>query len=96
MDECEIRNIIDKTVPEAVERTLTTLGFDVSNPIEIQKDVTSLRRIRIDSENDEVKKDQFFIRELRNNISIAKKRVIQLTVGGITLAILSTIATSYL
>lgn len=96
MNDCEIKRVVDETVPIAVHSTLTTLGFDVSNPIETQKDIISLRELRVEKDDDETQKDKFFIRELRNNWSTFKKRVIQVGAGAIALAVFTSFATSFL
>lgn len=42
MTEAEVKKIVSETVKE----TLTSLGFDMSNPLEVQKDQAHLRRWR--------------------------------------------------
>ena len=47
MTEYEIRKI----VAETVEQTLTRLGVDASDPIEVQKDMAHMRRWRLTVES---------------------------------------------
>lgn len=41
-----IKEVIEGTVEESVQQTLTTLGFNLDDPIEIQKDMAHLREWR--------------------------------------------------
>ena len=38
----------EELVEKTVHKTLTTIGFDLSEPIELQKDMAHLRDIRLD------------------------------------------------
>lgn len=46
MNEQEIVKIATVAAKESTRETLTTLGFDLSRPIEVQKDVAHMRRTR--------------------------------------------------
>ncbi len=45
-----LRDAVDKTFPEMLDRTFTKLGIDPSEPIEAQKDAAFLRKIRLRTE----------------------------------------------
>ena len=46
MTELNIHGIVEESSSKAVRKTLTELGFDVHNPIEVQKDAAALRSWR--------------------------------------------------
>lgn len=46
MDEAEIKKIIEDAVAKGVRDAMVPLGFDISNPLEMQKDMQHLREWR--------------------------------------------------
>ncbi len=55
----------DHEVKKVVEETLTTLGFDIKNPIEVQKDIASLRELRKFIASEDTQADLVHLRKWR-------------------------------
>lgn len=55
----------EQAADKAVARMLVALGIDASNPLEMQKDLASLRELRRVMDGDEYIKDQLHLREWR-------------------------------
>lgn len=72
---------------EAVRDTLTTLGLDVSDPLEVQKDMASLREMRLLLKSEDFQKDLAQIRALRTSGSFirtaAGKSIITIVITGV-------------
>ena len=72
---------------QAVDDTLTKLGLDVSDPLEVQKDMAALRDMRLLLKNEEFQKDLAQIRALRTSGNFIRsttgKAVITVAVTGL-------------
>lgn len=65
----------------AVRETLLALGFDVNDPLEVQKDMATLRDIRLRVADSEFKKDMAALREWRETMDSAKARGVAAILG---------------
>ena len=69
MDQKElIESIAHKAAQEAVNRTLTSIGVDPSNPIEAQEHFHSMRRIHEMMKEDGFAEDLAFARKMRTAV----------------------------
>lgn len=70
-DDPNVRRMVEEAArlaaKEAVQDTLTTLGLDVSDPLEVQKDMAALRDMRLLLKNEEFQADLAQIRALRTS-----------------------------
>lgn len=65
MERHELENLVEEASQRAVMQTLTSLGFDVSNPLNAQGQMAALRVLAHRIDDDALLKDAEFIRRLR-------------------------------
>ena len=80
-----VEEVAKLAAKEAVHDTLTTLGLDVSDPLEGQKDMAALRDVRLLLRNEEFQKDLQQIRALRTS-----GKFIRTTAGRTIVTVLAT------
>jgi hypothetical protein len=73
-------NIAEAAAQRAVERTLITLGFDVTDPLRAQGQMAALRIIAERIDNEELIKDAEFVRRLRIRIDTITDTSLRATV----------------
>jgi len=76
-----VREISEQTAEQTVKRTLTALGVDHDNPLEVQRDLASLREIREILTDQEFKQDMIYIRRSRKLFESIQVRLIIVFVG---------------
>lgn len=79
--EALIRQVAEEAARRSVQSTLTTLGIDHNNPIEIQQDMASLRELRALLHDEETRKDLAYLRSWRIAMSKVQHRGIFTLVG---------------
>jgi uncharacterized protein Yka (UPF0111/DUF47 family) len=94
----ELVNIAEAAAKKAVEQTLTTLGFDLADPIRAQGQMAALRILAERVDDEEHQADQQFTRNLRKTFETVTetgiKSVVRWLVGGV-LALLALGAAVY-
>lgn len=66
---------------ESTERTLVALGFDVSRPIEIQKDMATLRELRLLFDETQFREDLLYLRQFRISAQSVKSKSLVVAFG---------------
>lgn len=61
-------------VKEAVHETLTTMGFDVKEPLESQRDMAALREVRLLASDPEFQRDLAHLRQWRKTMENVKSK----------------------
>ena len=70
VEDSDTREIVKQTVRE----TLTTLGFDVRHPLEVQKDMAALREVRLLTDDPEFQRDMIHVRKWRKTMDKVEGR----------------------
>lgn len=76
-----MREVAEESAEKAVKRTLTALGIDHENPLEVQKDLATLREIRNLFEDNEVQQDFVHLRRWRKSMDAVHRKGIMASVG---------------
>lgn len=84
-----IRAVVEETAEQAVRNTLTTLGFDTRNPVEVQRDVATMREVRTMMANPEWQADQMHLRQWRTAMEDVKSKGIIAALGLAALGVLA-------
>jgi hypothetical protein len=91
----EMKRIISATAEDAAERavskTLTMFGFDSANPLEVQKDMASLRTHRLTQETPEYKADVAWVRGTRSLAGTIKSVALPIIITALTTGALVTV-----
>ena len=77
-----IREVAEEAANRAVARTLTSLGIDHENPIEVQRDLAALRELRGFIEDPEVQQDLMHLRRWRKAMESVQSKGL-MTVAGL-------------
>ena len=85
-----MREIAEESADKAVRRTLTALGIDHENPIEVQKDLASLRELRVLTADEDFQRDMLHLRRWRKTMDAVESRGIlaatgMVIIGGVAL-----------
>lgn len=86
-----VKALVNETADQAVRSTLTTLGFDTANPVDVQQDVAAMRAARKLLADPEYQKDQLHLREWRVAMEDVKSKGIIAAFGLAALGILAAI-----
>ena len=81
----------DHEVKHVVEETLTSLGFDVKDPIEVQRDVAALREFRKFMTSEDTQADLMHLRKWReamdNTKAYSLRALVFLTISAVVAAL---------
>ncbi len=81
--------IADEAAEKAVKQVLLTLGINTGNPIEVQKDMATLRELRFLVDDREIQEDLIYLRTFRKTMQAVKSKGLITAVGMVTTAILA-------
>ncbi len=79
-----VERTAQKTADMAVQQTLTSLGIDHNNPIEVQRDMASLRELRSIMDDPEFQADMLHIRKWRRSMEKVESKGLMTLVGLVT------------
>lgn len=91
----ELRDIAEQAAKEAVRETLLTLGIDVANPIQAQKDMMLLREVGKLVMDSEFRKDMEHLRTWRVAVQEVKKKGLVTLVGLIVTGVVGLILAGF-
>ena len=76
-----VKDVAEEAATEAVQRTLLTLGVDVTDPIEAQKDMSALRELRALVEDEDFRKDLAHLRRWRLHMNSIESKGLLAALG---------------
>lgn len=91
MNEPLMKQIAHEAAKEAITELFLKLGIDISNPIEVQKDMQSLRAMTHRINDPEVTNDMAYLRELRLTSESIKSKTLLTFVGILVAGLVSTV-----
>ncbi len=86
--EAAMGRIAQEAATAAVRQTLITVGIDHAHPIEIQKDMATLRELRMLVDDEEFRKDMLHLRRWRKTMDNVQSRSTVMALGLVSLGIL--------
>lgn len=91
----ELRDIAEQAAKEAVRETLLTLGIDVSNPIQAQKDMMLLREVGKLVMDTDFRKDMEHVRTWRLAIQEIKTKSLVTAVGVVVTGVIGLVVAGF-
>jgi len=76
-----MRELAEESAEKAVRRTLTALGIDHENPLEVQKDLAALRELRMLTSDVDFQKDMLHLRKWRKTMDSVENRGVFAALG---------------
>lgn len=70
------RKLVDDVAKSAVHETLTTLGFDTSDPIKSQETSAAIRKMAEHYDDPEFRHDMYFLRRTRKFVTSVRVQVV--------------------
>lgn len=88
----ELHRVAREAAEEAVREVLASLGIDVQDPIEVQKDLASMRELRKLLTDPALREDLSHLRRWRKATEAVKDQSLRTAVGVIIVGVLGLIA----
>lgn len=76
-----MEQVAEEASVRAIKRTLTSLGMDHTQPIEVQKDMASLRHFRKIIDDPEFQADMLHLRKWRKALDAVQNKSILASIG---------------
>lgn len=73
-DKVIMQQVASETAKKTVQETLLALGLDTDHPIEVQKDLATLREVRSLIEDPEWQADQLHLRKWRKTVNAVESK----------------------